>query len=230
MDRRLFLRGISLVIGCVIAACLPAAAQTYQLTIMERQCIVQRDPAGTETMFGAEYPAGTSVELTVVPNANAQLWDWDGDLSGSQNPETIVMDGPKTAIATCILDSERVLTLEGEGTGSLRYNKPVAGGETNYNDIDWTAGTVNIRHIEAVDTLVEVEATPSEGYRFERWEGVLSGTDNPAQFSVADHGAIRVVFVADENGGGEALPLSAMGTGGGLCLAAGWALRRRTST
>jgi uncharacterized repeat protein (TIGR02543 family) len=46
------------------------------------------------------YAPGTSVQLTANPNAGWIFAGWSGDLTGSTNPETIVMNGHKTVTAT----------------------------------------------------------------------------------------------------------------------------------
>jgi hypothetical protein len=55
------------------------------------------------------YAPGTSVTLTANPNAGWIFAGWSGDLTGSINPETIVMNGYKTVTAmftqtTAVLD------------------------------------------------------------------------------------------------------------------------------
>ena len=43
------------------------------------------------------YSYGDTVEITAVPNnKNFVFGYWDGDLTGTTNPETIVMNGDKT--------------------------------------------------------------------------------------------------------------------------------------
>ncbi len=43
----------------------------------------------------ATYPYGTTVELTAVPETGWIFDYWDGDLTGSENPDEIVIDGDK---------------------------------------------------------------------------------------------------------------------------------------
>ena len=51
------------------------------------------------------YDYNESVQLTVTPNAGYGFDYWDGDLSGSNNPETIIMDGDKSVTAYIIEES-----------------------------------------------------------------------------------------------------------------------------
>lgn len=43
-------------------------------------------------------------------------------------------------------------------------------------------------------SLVEIEAQPSEGYLFVRWEGDLSGTENPVSFEINDDMDVTAMF------------------------------------
>lgn len=49
---------------------------------------------------GGRYPAGTVVTVTAVPSPGFRFLGWDGDLGGIANPQSIVMDGDKSARAT----------------------------------------------------------------------------------------------------------------------------------
>ena len=48
----------------------------------------------------ATYTYGSSVQLTAVPQGGWSFSSWSGDLSGSTNPDTIVMNGNRTVTAT----------------------------------------------------------------------------------------------------------------------------------
>jgi parallel beta-helix repeat protein len=48
----------------------------------------------------ASHVAGSVVELTAVPLAGWSFSGWSGDLSGSVNPETVIMNGDKSVTAT----------------------------------------------------------------------------------------------------------------------------------
>jgi hypothetical protein len=59
--------------------------------------------AGTLTASPASsdgfYDAGASVQLTAAPASGVVFAGWAGDLGGNANPQSIVMDAPKTVVA-----------------------------------------------------------------------------------------------------------------------------------
>ena len=73
----------------------PAVTLQYTLTVTPvSNGTVTLDPAG------GVYDPDTSVQLTAAAAPGWEFSGWSGDLSGSLNPETIVMDGNKTVTAT----------------------------------------------------------------------------------------------------------------------------------
>ena len=48
---------------------------------------------------GPWYNAGTAVQVEATANAGYQFVNWSGDLSGSNNPESLTMDSPKSVTA-----------------------------------------------------------------------------------------------------------------------------------
>jgi hypothetical protein len=73
---------------------------------------VEVDPAGPW------YASGTAVEVTATPEAGWTFDHWDGDLSGSVNPETVTMDAAcsLTAVFAAVTHAVTVTTSEGAGT------------------------------------------------------------------------------------------------------------------
>ena len=112
---------------------------------------VQLDPPG------GVYDAGTVVTLTAEPDAAYLFTGWSGDLSGDDNPATIVMDDDRDVTATFL--RRRTLSVEVKGRGSVV--------------LDPTGG------VYADDTVVTVTAVPDGNARFRDWDGDLSGDGNP---------------------------------------------------
>ena len=50
-------------------------------------------------LLDTDYNSGTIVELTAEPTGDWEFVEWTGDLTGSENPVQITIDGPKTVKA-----------------------------------------------------------------------------------------------------------------------------------
>jgi len=75
-------------------------------TVVQQYYLTVNSPCGLPTTGEGWYNAGTQVQVTVTSPyvSGATRWtftNWSGDASGSQNPITIMMDGPKTITANC---------------------------------------------------------------------------------------------------------------------------------
>ena len=125
---------------------------SYTLSITAENGTVAIDPAGDT------YQEGTVVTLTATPDEGYEFTGWSGDLSGTDNPVSITMDGDKEITALFTLIPSYTLTITAEN-GTVVID-PV--GDT------YQEGTV-----------VTLTATPDEGYEFSGWSGDLSGIDNP---------------------------------------------------
>ena len=124
----------------------------------------------------AEYTAGTVVELNAKPADDWKFDHWEGDLAGKENPIQITISGAKSVKAVFVKKPYSLnISVEGEGTVSERIIETKA---------DYTAGTV-----------VELIAKPADEWRFDHWEGDLSGNDNPVQISIIGEKNVKAVFV-----------------------------------
>ncbi|MEQ1832829.1 MAG: FlgD immunoglobulin-like domain containing protein [Candidatus Eisenbacteria bacterium] len=114
----------------------------------------------------ASYLLGTEVRLTASPAPGFHFADWAGDLTGSTNPATIVMDGHKSVTANMVLNppvapitaltvSQLTAGNDADGTTELRVDWPAAaagdsvhvyragfGGYPRYDDLGGTAPLV----------------------------------------------------------------------------------------
>jgi hypothetical protein len=104
------------------------------------------------------FVPGASVALTATAEPGYRFTGWSGDLAGTQNPATLVMDADKTVRAVFARQLS-LIGLAGSG-GSLALDPP--GGV--YDE----------------GTTVTLTAVPNPRHRFTGWGGALSGTDNPA--------------------------------------------------
>jgi PKD repeat protein len=111
---------------------------------------------------GGIYAPRTSVALTAIPDPGRGFAGWSGDLGGTANPATLVMDSSKSVHAS-FAPAFAVAVAPATG-GSVVLDPP--GG------------------VYVVGTQVTATAVPAPGYHFGSWGGDLSGTQNPATLVV----------------------------------------------
>ncbi len=128
--------------------------------------------------------AGTEVTLEALP-ANDWIFDhWSGDLSGSENPQTLLVDQHKVVTATfeMIPPGEYSLTVITDGEGTV--------------EVDGQPYTQQLTFIEG--TTISLEAFPNQWWLFNEWSGDLDG-DNPIQTITMDgNKTITATFVRDQ--------------------------------
>ena len=147
----------------------PAVGEEYALVVhTQGQGSVTLDPAG------GIYDEGTTVAVTAVADIGWIFTEWSGDLSGSMNPETIIMDSNKDITAIFDPALQYTLTIETVGQGSVTLDPD---GEI-YN-----AGT-----------LVALTATADPSWVFGEWSGDLTGSRNPETIIMDDDKQITATF------------------------------------
>jgi hypothetical protein len=108
------------------------------------------------------YVRGDEVTLTPVPAEGWEFVEWTGDLTGSDDPGSIVMDGPKAVTAVFRNVSEPVLTLIADPANGGTITK-------SPNQVSY-----------AVGSTVELTAVASACYQFVGWVGNVANTSaNP---------------------------------------------------
>ena len=117
------------------------------------------------------YAPGTQVTLTA--NSSYPFLGWSGDASGSTNPLTITVDGPKNIMAT--FDAFTVATsVAPSGTGVVTKSP---------NQTFYASGST-----------VTLQANPSPGYQFVFWSGDTTGTANPRTLTVTGNRSVTANF------------------------------------
>lgn len=118
----------------------------------------------------------TSVTFMANPNNEFVFTGWSGDLSGTENPKTVIASSNLNVVANFTLKSYQ-LSLSVEGDGAI--NEQVISAKTDYSS----------------GTVVELTAKPAEHWLFDHWEGDLSENKNPAQITVSSAKSVKAVFV-----------------------------------
>jgi uncharacterized repeat protein (TIGR02543 family) len=118
----------------------------------------------------ADYAYGSSVQITATPAPGHDFVEWNGDATGTQNPLTVPVDGPKNIVAVF----------------TQTVNVLVVGNGTVTKDPDQTG--------YAPGAGVGLTATPSPGHAFVDWTGDASGSTNPLDVTVDGDETITARF------------------------------------
>ena len=122
------------------------ALRTYAVT-------ASVSPVGTGSVTGAgNYTTGATATLSATPDATHVFTGWSGDLSGSANPVSFVVN-TATNVTANFVAARFVLTTAAN-----------------------TGGTVTPGGTYPAGTVVTITATPDSTHRFINWTGDASGT------------------------------------------------------
>ncbi len=133
------------------------------------------------------YDPGDPVTLTAVPDTDWLFDHWEDDLTGSVNPATVTMDD-SMSITAVFIPTNCTLTINIIGSGTVTTSPSQA--TYNYGD------------------MVTLTAVPDKGCKFDRWEGDLTGSENPVTITIDSdktieaYFAARIVFLPKDGGGG----------------------------
>lgn len=139
-----------------------------------------------------DYDHGTQVAVSAAPDSGWRFDRWTGAISGTANPDTLLIDENKSVTAVFERrDFELSVTTEGEGEVS---EEVVEEPKDSY----------------PFETHVQLTADPAQGWRFDRWAGDHSGSKNPDTLVVGENRDITAVFqkktfevTTEVEGGGE---------------------------
>jgi hypothetical protein len=122
---------------------------------------------------GGTYLSGTSVQIMAHAAPGWQFDHWSGDLTGSTNPISVVMDGNKSILAT-FTQYPYDLSVYAVGRGSVAVSFPSGSPPPG--------------------TLAELTARPAPGWRFDHWLGDVSGNANPVDFALNNNMSVTAFF------------------------------------
>jgi uncharacterized repeat protein (TIGR02543 family) len=144
----------------------PAAKFTFTASAVNGAVILSPD--------GGTYDAGSTVIATAAPAAGYKFIGWSGDLTGTANPVSILMDKNTTVTANFTLITNTLTVTATNGTVAM---DPDSGA--------YLPGTV-----------VTLTATPKTGYAFNGWSGDLAGSENPATITMDKNKSVTANFKA----------------------------------
>lgn len=124
--------------------------------------------------YKTAYTYGENVTLTATADLDWTFAGWSGDVSSSENPITIMMDGNKSIIANFTSSDYHTLTIVTIGNGTVSKNPDSA--------------------LYAHDENVTLTAIPDLGWEFVEWSGDLTGTDNPAIITMDSSKVVTATF------------------------------------
>jgi len=152
-------------------SCSTESTPVYQLT-------AAGDPveAGSVTPASSEYEEGETVSVTATPNENWVFIEWSGDLRGSHNPASVMMDSDKHIVAHFI-KKEYTLNIQVEGEGAVEERV------IQQKTTDYPHGT-----------LVELTANPEQGWKFVEWSGHVDGDETTIQITVEGETNLTATF------------------------------------
>jgi len=133
------------------------------------------------------YHLNDVVTLTANPSPGWSFAGWSGGMSGTDNPDTIIMDGHKNVTATFTQD-EYALTVNVVGSGTVDQDP------------------LPPYHLNDVVTLT---AVPSPGWFFAGWSGDMAGSANPDTTTIDGPRSVTATFTQDE----YALTVNVVGSG-----------------
>jgi len=161
----------------VVANFAPEAVTYTLTTIIDGPGAIDLNPAG------GTYAPGTAVTLTAIPTPGGESFNsWSGDISGTENPTTIIMDGNKTV--TAHFEIGHILSVSATEGGTVTPESGI------YSDGETATLT----------------ATALPEYEFSHWSGDLTGTTNPIDITMNDDKSITANFIY--NGSSTSVTLS----------------------
>ena len=144
-------------------------------TIIQYPITINVSPAdgGSVSPSSGTYEEGSTVSLKAIPSSEYLFKNWEGGVTGTNNPINVVITSDKNVIAV-FEKKTYTLTTEIEGEGTINEKKPMG------------------EYISGEEVLLT--AVPEEGWEFVEWSGDFSGTNNPMSLTINSPINIKAIF------------------------------------
>ncbi len=158
------------------------AAQQVTATLVPRSYGLTIQTVGNgevrRTPAADTYPHGATIQLNAIPAEGWQFVGWSGAL-GTAAEVDLVITSPQsiTATFTELIQGQYTLSTVNIGEGQIQLDPQLS---------TYPAGTV-----------VTARAIPASGWTFVRWEGDLTGVDNPQQLVIQQNQLVGSVFTRE---------------------------------
>tara|TARA_Y100000590_G_scaffold466438_1_gene641806 strand:- start:1556 stop:3694 length:2139 start_codon:yes stop_codon:yes gene_type:complete len=144
-------------------------------TFVEKQYPINITIEGEGTV--SEALSGSKITLTAIPSEGWYFKEWKGDISSTENPVEITVDGPKEITVVFIRKNLLSISILGEGSVEKRVDGEITE-DSLFNE----------------GTSVELTAIPAIGFDFKEWRGDISSTENPVEIVVDTTKTVTAFF------------------------------------
>lgn len=120
------------------------------------------------------YDSADVVTLTAIPDTDWDFSGWSGSLTGMENPVSITMDENKM-ISAAFTTTKVFLEYNSSGPGTVIVEPD----RTAYDEGE----------------QITLTAVPDEGAQFQGWTGDITGSENPASFTIDSNMQVTAIFI-----------------------------------
>ncbi len=136
---------------------------------------------GTVIPTSSEYEKGSNVSITATPAGEYLFKEWQGSLTGTNNPTSILIDSDKQV--TSVFEKRQYpLNLVVEGNGAIKEEVIAIATQSQYPS----------------GTTVRLTPTAATNWQFKGWEGDIVSADAILEIKVLKAVSLKAVFVRKE--------------------------------
>lgn len=167
----------------VVVALISVAVFSCTKEIIQHKLAVSVTPlsGGTVTPPSNAYEKGTIVSLIATPAGEYLFKEWQGSISGTNNPSSVTMDADK--LVTGVFEKRQYpLTLTIEGSGTVKEEVIAIAPQSQYPS----------------GTTVRLTPTATTNWKFKGWEGDITSADSLLEIKVLKPISLKAIFVRKE--------------------------------